>query len=152
MDATPLLDVEDLAVHFVTGAGVVRAVDGVSFAVRRGETVAVVGESGCGKSVSALAILGLVPPPGKIVRGAVRLDGESLLDATAERLRAVRGDDVAMIFQEPMTSLNPVLTVGRQIGEVLEVHRGLDAEVAEEEVSRLLTLVGIAGAAERARE
>ena len=152
MDATPLLDVEDLAVHFFTGAGVVRAVDGVSFAVRRGETVAVVGESGCGKSVSALAGLGLVPRPGKVVRGTVRLDGESLLDATPERLRAVRGDDVAMIFQEPMTSLNPVLTVGRQVGEVLEVHRGLDVEAAEEEVRRLLTLVGIAGAAERARE
>jgi oligopeptide/dipeptide ABC transporter ATP-binding protein len=152
MDATPLLDVEDLAVHFVTGAGDVRAVDGVSFAVRHGETVAVVGESGCGKSVSALAILGLVPRPGRIVRGAVRLDGESLLDATPERLRALRGDDVAMIFQEPMTSLNPVITVGRQIGEVLEVHRGLDADAAEAEVRRLLTLVGIAGAAERARE
>jgi len=100
MEATALLSVEDLAVHFDTGAGVVRAVDGVSYDVGRAETVAIVGESGCGKSVSALAILGLVPPPGRVVAGGVRLEGESLLDASPERLRAIRGDEIAMIFQE----------------------------------------------------
>src|SRR5262252_7549807 len=104
----PLLSLEDVVVHFPTGAGVVQAVDGVSYDVRRGETVAVVGESGCGKSITALAILGLVPPPGRLVRGAVRFDGESLSDASNERLREIRGDEIAMIFQEPMTSLNPV--------------------------------------------
>jgi oligopeptide/dipeptide ABC transporter ATP-binding protein len=102
--------------------------------------------------VTALAVLGLVPPPGGIAGGAIRLEGESVLDASPERLRAIRGDEVAMIFQEPMTSLNPVLTIGHQIGEVLEVHRGLDRESADEEAVRLLALVGIAGPAERARE
>jgi oligopeptide transport system ATP-binding protein len=152
MDAPPLLAVEDLAIYFDTDAGLVRAVDGVSYDVRRGETVAIVGESGSGKSMTALAILGLVPAPGRVDRGAVRLEGESLLGASPERLRQVRGDEVAMIFQEPMTSLNPVLRIGRQIAEVLEVHRGLDREAAEAEAVRLLALVGIAGAAERARE
>ena len=109
-----LLSVADLVVHFPTESGVVEAVSGVSYDVRRGETLAVVGESGCGKSVTALAVLGLLPPPGRIVRGAIRLDGESLLDATDARLRELRGDEVAMIFQEPMTSLNPVYTVGDQ--------------------------------------
>src|SRR5512138_498422 len=118
----PLLSIEDLVVQFPTGAGIVDAVSGVSYDVRRGETVAIVGESGCGKSVTALALLGLLPPPGRIVRGAILFDGESLLDATPERLRELRGDDVAMIFQEPMTSLNPVFRVGDQIAEVLRTH------------------------------
>jgi oligopeptide/dipeptide ABC transporter ATP-binding protein len=149
----PLLSVRDLVVHFLTGAGIVEAVDGVSYDVRRGETVAVVGESGCGKSVTALALLGLVPsPPGRIVGGSIRLEGESLLDATPDRMREIRGDDVAMIFQEPMTSLNPVFTVGDQIGEVLELHRDLSAEAARDEVVRLLALVGIAAPEQRVDE
>jgi oligopeptide/dipeptide ABC transporter ATP-binding protein len=148
----PLLSIEDLVVQFPTGAGVVEAVSGVAYEVRRGETVAVVGESGCGKSVTALALLGLVPPPGRVVRGAIRFDGESLLDATPERLREIRGDDVAMIFQEPMTSLNPVFRVGEQIAEVLRTHRGTSDEVADTEVIRLLRLVGIADPEQRARE
>jgi oligopeptide/dipeptide ABC transporter ATP-binding protein len=148
----PLLSLDDVVVHFPTGAGVVRAVDGVSYDVRRSETVAVVGESGCGKSITALAILGLVPPPGQLVRGAIRLEGESLTEATPERLREIRGDEIAMIFQEPMTSLNPVFTVGDQVGEVLELHRGLSREAALEEVVRLLRLVGIAAPEQRAGE
>jgi len=112
--------------------------------VRRGETVAVVGESGCGKSVTALSLLGLVPPPGRVVHGAIRLGDESLLDATPERLREIRGDEVAMIFQEPMTSLNPVYKVGDQIEEVLEKHRSTSGEAARAEVIRLLSMVGIA--------
>ncbi|HEX3597721.1 MAG TPA: ABC transporter ATP-binding protein [Polyangiaceae bacterium] len=153
MMTEPLLSVRDLVVHFLTGAGIVEAVDGVSYDVRRGETVAVVGESGCGKSVTALALLGLVPsPPGRIVGGSIRLEGESLLDATPDRMREIRGDDVAMIFQEPMTSLNPVFTVGDQIGEVLELHRDLSAEAARDEVVRLLALVGIAAPEQRVDE
>jgi oligopeptide/dipeptide ABC transporter ATP-binding protein len=148
----PLLSVEDLVIHFPTGEGTVEAVDGVSYDVRRGETVAVVGESGCGKSVTALAILGLVPAPGRVVRGVVRLAGESLLEAGEERLRSLRGDEIAMIFQEPMTSLNPVFTIGDQVGEVLEVHRGLSREEARGEAVRLLGLVGIAAPEQRARE
>ncbi|HEX4335557.1 MAG TPA: ABC transporter ATP-binding protein [Polyangiaceae bacterium] len=149
----PLLSVRGLSVHFLTGVGVVEAVDGVSYDVRRGETVAVVGESGCGKSVTALALLGLVPsPPGKVVGGEIRLEGESLLDATPERLREIRGDSVAMIFQEPMTSLNPVFTVGDQIAEVLAVHRDMPGDVARTEVIRLLALVGIAAPEQRVDE
>jgi peptide/nickel transport system ATP-binding protein len=149
---TPLLSLEDVAVHFRTAAGVVRAVDGVTYDVRRGETVAVVGESGCGKSITALAILGLVPPPGRLMKGAIRLEGESLTEASPERLRDIRGDEIAMIFQEPMTSLNPVFTVGDQVGEVLELHRGLSKAAAGEEVVRLLRLVGIAAPEQRAGE
>ncbi len=148
----PLLSIEDLVVQFPTGAGVVEAVSGVSYDVRRGESVAVVGESGCGKSVTALALLGLVPPPGRIVRGAIRFDGESLLDATPERLRELRGDDVAMIFQEPMTSLNPVFRIGDQIAEVLRTHRGTSDDIARAEVLRLLSLVGIADPEQRLSE
>jgi peptide/nickel transport system ATP-binding protein len=148
----PLLSLEDVVVHFSTGAWVVQAVDGVSYDVRRGETVAVVGESGCGKSITALAILGLVPPPGRLVRGAIHFDGESLSEASNERLREIRGDDIAMIFQEPMTSLNPVFTVGDQVGEVLELHRRLSPEAARAEVVQLLRLVGIAAPEQRAEE
>ena len=149
----PLLAVRDLVVHFQTEGGVVEAVDGVSFDVRPGETVALVGESGCGKSVTALSLLGLLPsPPARVVRGSIRLSGESLLDATPGRLRQIRGDDVAMIFQEPMTSLNPVFTVGDQVGEVLTLHRGLSAEAARAQVVRLFGLVGIAAPEQRVDE
>src|SRR5437762_14179517 len=106
----PLLSVEDLRTQFVTSAGVVRAVDGVSFAIERGEVLGLVGESGCGKSVTSLSIMRLVPPPGAVVAGRVRLEGEDLLDKDPEAMRRVRGARIAMVFQEPMTSLNPVFT------------------------------------------
>ena len=121
-----VLEVEKLQTHFFTNDGVVRAVDGVSYSVRRGETLGVVGESGCGKSVTALSILRLVAsPPGRIVGGAIRLEGRNLLDATETEMEDVRGNEISMIFQEPMTSLNPLFTVGKQIGEAVALHQGL---------------------------
>jgi oligopeptide/dipeptide ABC transporter ATP-binding protein len=143
-DDAPLLEIDDLRVTFRTGAGLVEAVNGVSYDIHRGETVAVVGESGCGKSVTAMAVLGLLPsPPASIDGGSIEFQGEDLLRATKERLRRLRGNQVSMIFQEPMTSLNPVFSVGNQIGESLELHRGLDADEARAEARRLLELVGI---------
>jgi oligopeptide/dipeptide ABC transporter ATP-binding protein len=140
----PLLRIDDLRVRFRTGTGFVEAVNGVSYDIEKGETVAVVGESGCGKSVTAMAILGLLPsPPASIDGGRIEFSGEDLLKATPERLRRLRGNQVSMIFQEPMTSLNPVFSVGNQIGESLELHRGLDAVAARAEAKRLLELVGI---------
>jgi ABC-type dipeptide/oligopeptide/nickel transport system ATPase component len=135
------LDVRGLHTHFVTGAGMVRAVDGVSFTVESGETVAIVGESGAGKSVGAMSILRLIPdPPGRVTQGEILFAGRDLLRLSAEEMRQVRGGDIGMIFQEPMTSLNPVLTTGRQITETLEQHRGADrAEVTEEVPVQLLT-------------
>src|SRR5919199_2784798 len=124
--ARPLLEVEDLRTYFFTRDGIVRAVDGVSFSVASGETLAVVGESGCGKSVTSLSILRLIPsPPGRIVSGAIRFSGRDLLTLSDAEMRDIRGNAISMIFQEPMTSLNPVLTVGRQIGETLRLHEGL---------------------------
>jgi oligopeptide/dipeptide ABC transporter ATP-binding protein len=153
MTDTPLLRIENLRVHFRTDAGLVRAVDGVSYDVERGETLAVVGESGCGKSVTALAILRLVAsPPGEIAGGSIRFEGEELLLATEDRMRALRGDEIAMIFQEPMTSLNPVLTIGDQIGEVLAIHRGRSKEEQRDDTERLLALVRIPSPKERIDE
>jgi peptide/nickel transport system ATP-binding protein len=124
--ARAVLEIEDLRTHFFTAAGVVRAVDGVSYEVRSGETLGVVGESGCGKSVTALSILRLVAdPPGRIVGGAIRFADANLLDLSEGEMEAIRGNDISMIFQEPMTSLNPLLTVGRQIGEAIALHQGL---------------------------
>jgi oligopeptide/dipeptide ABC transporter ATP-binding protein len=149
----PLLVIRDLSVSFKTGDGLVRAVDGVSYDVRRGETLAVVGESGSGKTVTALTILKLIPiPPGQITSGEIRLDGEDLLTATEDRLREVRGNDVAMIFQEPMTSLNPVFDIGDQVGEALVTHQGLTKEEARREAVRLLDLVRIPAAERRIQE
>ena len=123
----PLLEVRGLHTEFRTGAGVVRAVDGISYTVEAGETVAVVGESGSGKSVGALSILRLIPdPPGRIVAGEILFDGRDLRSLTEAEMRQVRGRDIGMVFQEPMTSLNPVLTIGRQITETLEQHQGAD--------------------------
>jgi oligopeptide/dipeptide ABC transporter ATP-binding protein len=140
----PLLRIDDLRVRFRTGAGYVEAVNGVSYDIEKGETVAVVGESGCGKSVTAMAILGLLPrPPASIDGGRIEFEGEDLLKATPARLRRLRGNQISMIFQEPMTSLNPVFSVGNQIGESLELHRGLDGAAARAEAKRLLELVGI---------
>ncbi len=123
----PLLEVRDLHTEFRTGAGIVRAVDGVSYTVDPGETVAIVGESGSGKSVGALSLLRLIPdPPGRITQGQVLFAGRDLMRLSEEEMRQVRGGDIGMVFQEPMTSLNPVLTIGRQITETIEQHRGGD--------------------------
>src|SRR6202011_4613546 len=128
----PLLEVNNLRTEFRTGAGLVRAVDGISYTVDPGETVAIVGESGSGKSVSALSLLRLIPnPPGRITAGEVLFDGRDLMGLSEEQMRRVRGGDIGMVFQEPMTSLNPVLTIGRQITESLEQHRGMDRAAAD---------------------
>ena len=140
----PLLDVEDLSVTFRTSSGLVQAVDRISYVVRGGETVAVVGESGCGKSVSALALIGLVPsPPGEVSATAIRFDGRDLLGLDAEALREIRGRDIGMVFQEPMTSLNPLLKIRTQIVETIETHLGLTAKQADARAVDLLRLVGI---------
>ena len=147
-----LLEIENLQTHFRTFDGVNRAVDGVSFIVEAGETVAIVGESGCGKSVTAGSVLRLIPePPGKI-KGSIRFEGVDLLKLDERAMRDIRGNQISMVFQEPMTSLNPVLTVGRQIGETLRLHQGLGREAAERRVVEMLRLVGIAEPERRARE
>ncbi|HJQ59338.1 MAG TPA: ABC transporter ATP-binding protein [Vineibacter sp.] len=139
-----MLEVENLRTHFFTGDGVIRAVDGVSYAVRSGETLGVVGESGCGKSVTALSILRLVPnPPGRIVDGAVRFDGKDLLALSESEMEAVRGNDISMIFQEPMTSLNPLFTVGRQVSEAIALHRGLSRRESQDHAVEMLRRVHI---------
>jgi peptide/nickel transport system ATP-binding protein len=147
-----LLEIENLQVHFRTPDGVNRAVDGVSFHVDEGETLAVVGESGCGKSVTAMSMLRLIQePPGKIA-GSIRFQGNELLNLSEREMRGIRGNDISMIFQEPMTSLNPVLTVGRQLGETLRLHQGLDKKAAEARAVEMLTLVGIPEPRRRVRE
>jgi oligopeptide/dipeptide ABC transporter ATP-binding protein len=145
-----LLDVKSLSTHFFTRSGVVRAVDGVSWDVAEGETVALVGESGCGKSVSALSIMRLVAPPaGRIVGGQILFRGRDLLALSEEEMRHVRGREIAMIFQEPMTSLNPVLTIGRQLTEGLEIHLGYAAAKARVRAGEMLGMVGIPDPARR---
>ena len=125
----PLLEVNDLHTEFRTGAGIVRAVDGISYTVEPGETVAIVGESGSGKSVSALSVLRLIPdPPGRITDGEILFAGRDIMQLSDAEMREIRGGDIGMVFQEPMTSLNPVLTIGRQITETLEQHRGMDRD------------------------
>ncbi|HEX3536445.1 MAG TPA: ABC transporter ATP-binding protein, partial [Stellaceae bacterium] len=142
--AEPLLQIEDLRTHFFTPAGAVRAVDGVSYEIRPGETLGVVGESGCGKSVTALSVLRLVAdPPGKIVGGAIRFDGIDLLSLSEGQMQALRGNDISMIFQEPMTSLNPLLTVGRQIGEAIVLHRRVSWREATDQALAMLRRVHI---------
>jgi oligopeptide/dipeptide ABC transporter ATP-binding protein len=141
---TLLLDVRNLSTYFYTQDGVVKAVEHAYFTVNKGETVAIVGESGCGKTVSSLSILRLIAqPPGKIVSGEVLLDGTDLLKLTTEEMRKVRGAKISMIFQEPMSSLNPVLTIGRQLTESLELHKHMQHEEAVKEATNLLKLVGI---------
>jgi oligopeptide/dipeptide ABC transporter ATP-binding protein len=147
---TPLLDVRHLSTQFATRGGVVRAVDDVSWDVRPGETVALVGESGCGKSVSALSIMRLVAAPaGRIVAGEVWFKGQDLLRLSEEEMRRIRGREIAMVFQEPMTSLNPVLSVGRQLTEGLEIHLGADPARARARAEELLQMVGIPDPARR---
>jgi peptide/nickel transport system ATP-binding protein/oligopeptide transport system ATP-binding protein len=139
-----VLEIDDLRTHFFTQAGVIRAVDGVSYAVRAGETLGVVGESGCGKSVTALSVLRLVAsPPGRIVGGAVRFGGSNLLDLSESEMEDIRGNEISMIFQEPMTSLNPAHTVGAQIAEAVRLHRPVSKAAAAERALEMLRLVGV---------
>jgi peptide/nickel transport system ATP-binding protein len=146
----PLLEVEDLRTWFYTRDGIVRAVDGVSYRVYPGETLAVVGESGCGKSVTSLSILRLIAsPPGRIVGGRLVFEGRNLLELTEAAMRAIRGNEISMIFQEPMTSLNPVLTIGFQIAEALVLHAGLDRRAAMARAVEMLRLVNIPEAERR---
>ena len=145
-----LLEVKDLVTRFHTQEGIVYAVNGVSYNLNEGETLGVVGESGSGKSVQSLSIMGLIPqPPGKIESGTVMFKGRDLLKLSKEELRQIRGAEIAMIFQDPMTSLNPVLTVGRQITEALQLHLGMNNRQARERAAELLAMVGIPGAAQR---
>lgn len=140
---THLLKVENLQTHFPTRAGLVRAVNGVSFHLDRGELLGLVGESGCGKSITALSIMRLISPPGKIVGGEIVFDGKNLLHLSEPEMRQMRGDDIAMIFQDPMTSLNPVFTVGEQIAEALRLHRKLsrkDARLAAIDAMREVSI------------
>lgn len=145
-----LLEVSDLRTYFYTQDGVVKAVNGVSYTLDEGETLGLVGESGCGKSVSALSIMRLIPqPPGKIVSGKVVFQGRDLLKVSDDEMRKVRGKEIAMIFQDPMTSLNPVLTISRQLTEGLELHLGMDRRSAKKRAIELLDMVGIPAAASR---
>src|SRR5947208_14539097 len=142
---THLLEVKNLATHFPTREGLVRAVDGVSFYLDRGELLGLVGESGCGKSMTALSVMRLVPPPGKITAGEILFAGRNLLQLSNREMRDVRGNDIAMIFQDPMTSLNPVFTVGEQIAEALRLHRGLsrrDARAGAVSAMRVVEFTG----------
>ena len=147
------LEVKDLQTWFYTRQGIVKAVDGVSFNLRKGETLGIVGESGCGKSITALSVMRLVPdPPGRIIGGRVTLDGRDLLDLDEAAMRLVRGNDISMIFQEPMTSLNPVLTIGYQIAEALILHRDLSRAEALSRAVEMLDMMRIPEPAQRARE
>jgi oligopeptide/dipeptide ABC transporter ATP-binding protein len=146
-----LLQVEDLQTFFFTDDGVVKAVDGVGFDVRRGEIFGLVGESGCGKSVSAMSILRLIDPPGQIVAGKIEFDGQSLLDLTEDQMIDLRGSRISMIFQQPQSSLNPVFTVGDQIAEVLQIHQRLSKKEASEKAIEIMRSVGIPDAERRSK-
>ena len=142
--SAPVLELKNLETHFETRNGTVRAVDGVSYSVEHGETLGVVGESGCGKSVTSLSVLRLIPnPPGKIVGGSVLFENEDLTQVSEKRIQQVRGNEISMIFQEPMTSLNPMMTVGKQISEPLTRHLGLSAKDASDRAREMLELVNI---------
>jgi oligopeptide/dipeptide ABC transporter ATP-binding protein len=147
-----LLEVKNLQTHFPTRAGLVRAVDDVSFYVDKGELLGVVGESGCGKSITALSIMRLIAPPGKIVGGEILFEGENLLKFSEERMRNLRGDDIAMIFQDPMTSLNPVYKVGEQIAEALRLHRNMSRREAREATIEAMKEVAIPDPARRVND
>lgn len=145
-----LLDVKGLETQFKTPDGIVHAVNGISFGLKEGETLGVVGESGCGKSVTMLSVLGLIPiPPGKIIAGEAFFFGQDLLKMSNEEIRHIRGAQIAMIFQDPMTSLNPVLTIGRQLEEPLMLHIGMTKKQAQERAAELLSIVGIPNAKDR---
>src|SRR5262249_38893731 len=148
-----VLDVKNLKTVFFTNSGLFKAVDDVSFRVRRGETLAIVGESGCGKSVTALSLMRLVPdPPGRIVGGSVTLEGTDLLALDDAKMRAIRGNRISMIFQEPMTSLNPVMRIGDQITEAVRLHRKISTREAHNIAVEMLRLVRIPEPARRAKE
>lgn len=147
-----LLEVRGLKTYFFARSGVIRAVDDVSFFIREGELLGLVGESGCGKSVTALSIMRLVPPPSKIVAGEIIFKGENLLEVSEERMRQIRGNSIAMIFQDPMTSLNPVYTVGEQIAEVLRLHRRMGRKDAWEAAIEAMKEVAIPDPSRRAKE
>jgi oligopeptide transport system ATP-binding protein len=145
-----LLEVKNLRTQFFTQDGVVNAVNGISYTLNEGETLGIVGESGCGKSVGVMSLIRLIPmPPGRVTDGEVWFEGQDLLRLSDDEIRQVRGNRIAMIFQDPMTSLNPVLTIGRQISEALELHMGMDKQQARQRSAELLTLVGIPGADKR---
>src|SRR5213083_1582777 len=148
----PLLAVENLRVEFWTQRGTVYAVNGVSFEIAAGETLGIVGESGCGKSVTSLALLGILPRAGRVSSGTAMFGGRDLLQLSDRALRSVRGREISMIFQDPMTSLNPVLTIGRQIREALETHFGMDRKEAEQAAAEALDRVGIPSAKARIRD
>jgi oligopeptide transport system ATP-binding protein len=148
----PLLSVENLRVRFWTQRGTVHAVNGITFAIAAGETLGIVGESGCGKSVTSLALLGILPRAGRVAAGTAHFEGRDLLQLSDKELRRIRGREIAMIFQDPMTSLNPVLTVGRQIREALETHFGMDRKPAEARAAELLDQVGIPAARSRVND
>jgi oligopeptide transport system ATP-binding protein len=151
--ADHLLEVNDLTMYFHTRDGVVKAVDGVSYTLDKGETLGVVGESGSGKSVTALTMMGLIQmPPGKVEKGDALFKGRSLIKMPPEELRKIRGNEMAMIFQDPMTSLNPVYRVGRQVGEPLTIHKGLSVKEADKRAVELLRLVGIPNPEARAKD
>lgn len=148
-----LLVLDNLKTYFHTSEGLYKSVDGVSFAIPKGQTLGVVGESGCGKSVTSLSILRLIAsPPGKIEGGSIYFNGQNLLDLSEKEMRKIRGNKISMIFQEPMTSLNPVFTIGDQIGEVFQVHRGMSRKESIQEAVRMLELVKIPSAAQRVKE
>jgi oligopeptide transport system ATP-binding protein len=147
-----ILEVTNLQVQFKTRAGIVKAVDDVSFTVGEGEIVAIVGESGCGKSVTSLAVMGLTSAPGKVTGGSIKFDGVDLLQKSEREMRKIRGGKIAMIFQDPMTSLNPVITIGEQIMESVRYHLGYDAKKAKERAVELLGLVGISNPEERLKQ
>jgi oligopeptide/dipeptide ABC transporter ATP-binding protein len=152
MPAPTILQIEDLQTHFFTAIGTVRAVDGVSYDLKSGETLGVVGESGCGKSVTALSILRLIAnPPGRIVGGAIRFEGRNLLELSESEMERIRGNDISMIFQEPMTSLNPLYTVGRQISEAIALHEGLSRRAAMDKAVDMLRRVQMPEAERRAQ-
>jgi peptide/nickel transport system ATP-binding protein len=149
----PVLEVDNLQTVFYTRGGLVKAVDGVSFSLERGKTLAIVGESGCGKSVTALSLMRLISdPPGRIVGGSIRLDGVDLMSLDADAMRAIRGNQISMVFQEPMTSLNPVMTIGRQIGEALILHQQVTHKAALNRAVEMLQLVGIPEPKQRVKE
>jgi len=148
----PLLEIRGLSTQFHLPGGVLRAVEGIDLSLEPGETLALVGESGCGKSITAASIMRLVPPPGRIVSGQVLFKGVDLLGLSEEEMRAIRGNQIAMVFQDPMTSLNPVFTVGNQVAEGLRIHRGLSRDQAETEAVEILSLVGIPAPRERLRD
>ena len=153
MNNNELLKVSNLSTHFFSEEGTVKAVDGVNFSIQKGETLGIVGESGCGKSVTALSIMRLVPnPPGKIVSGTIQFEGGNLTELDEDQMRKIRGNRISMIFQEPMTSLNPVFTIGDQIAEAITLHQGLSRKVSLQKAMEMLKVVGISAPERRVQE